>query len=152
MNMHDFYLLLSISMLLMRLLISSSACRTFSNISILSASWAFCCWLTPCSRRSCSYIKPKLISNFKYTKEVPVLDLNLEGTLTFWLTPFFLFLLESSTLVWKEKTFLHAWALRSYVCCNVFKYFRGIIDRTLSKEVNLVANSDNARSSSVAFK
>lgn len=52
-------LLLSISMLLMRLPISSSACRTFFNISSLSASWAFCCRLTPSSRRSCSYASTK---------------------------------------------------------------------------------------------
>lgn len=52
-------LLLSISMLLMRLPISSSACRTFFNISNLSASWAFCCRLTPSSRRSCSYVSTK---------------------------------------------------------------------------------------------
>lgn len=67
MNTHwfFFYLLLSISILQMRLLISSSARRTFSNISILSASWTFCCWLTPYSRRSCSYILPKLKSNLK---------------------------------------------------------------------------------------
>jgi len=48
-------LFLSISMQLMRLLMPSSACRTFSSTSSRSASWALCCWLMPSSRRSCSY-------------------------------------------------------------------------------------------------
>lgn len=53
----------------MRLPISSSARRTFSNISILSASWAFCCRLTPSSRRSCSYIWAKLKWSFQSKRD-----------------------------------------------------------------------------------
>lgn len=81
------YLLLFISILLIRLPMSSSACLTFSNTSSLSASRALCCWLTPCSTRSCSYN-----TQWKKKKCILLLPLNYD-----W---------EARNLPWRAKIFV----------------------------------------------